>query len=108
MKEYDKFILNKCGNPFMSTLTRRTVTLSKVQSDFIDDRIARGDFVSASEVVRAGLTALSQREAEVAHWLAHDVAKTFDRSTQHPDDYVELDAAFATIRAAKSDRSAAA
>jgi antitoxin ParD1/3/4 len=92
----------------MSTLSRRTVTISKSHSDFIDERIARGDFVSASEVVRAGLTALSQREAEVTHWLTHDVAKTFDRSVESPKDHIELDAAFAIIRASKSDQSEAA
>jgi antitoxin ParD1/3/4 len=92
----------------MSDLTRRTVTLSKIQSDYIDAKIATGEFVSASEVVRAGLAALTQRDAMVTQWLEREVGPTFDRSISNPDDYVELDAAFAAIRGDKPTRAVAA
>jgi antitoxin ParD1/3/4 len=92
----------------MSDLIRRTVTLSKTQSDYIDAKITSGEFVSASEVVRAGLAALTQRDAMVTQWLEREVGPTFDRSLANPEDYVELDAAFAAIRGKKLTRAAAA
>ena len=68
----------------MSNLTRRTVTLGKSQSDYIDAKIASGDFVSASEVVRAGLAALTQRDAMVEQWLATEIIPVYEAALQDP------------------------
>lgn len=91
----------------MSNLSRRTVTLGKTQSDYIDAKVASGDFVSASEVVRAGLTALAERDAVVERWLATDVAAAFDHSVANPHDVVSLDEAFVQIRGEPKTRAAA-
>jgi antitoxin ParD1/3/4 len=82
----------------MSNLTRRTVTLGKSQSDYIDAKIASGEFVSASEVVRAGIAALTELDALVERWLKTEVAATFDRSVSDPNDVFDLDEAFSIIR----------
>lgn len=91
----------------MSNLSRRTVTLGKTQSDYIDDKIASGDFVSASEVVRAGLAALAERDGVVERWLANEVSAAFDHSVTNPHDVVSIDEAFAEIRSKTNTRAAA-
>jgi hypothetical protein len=44
----------------------------------------------------------------LTQWLEGEVGPTFDRSLANPEDYVELDAAFAAIRGKKLTRAAAA
>jgi antitoxin ParD1/3/4 len=90
----------------MANLSRRTVTLGKSQSDYIDSKIASGRYASASEVVRAGLAALNERDAMVERWLKTDVAATFDHSVTNPDEALDLDAAFAAIRGQQPKHSA--
>lgn len=91
----------------MSNLTRRTVTLGKSQSDFIDAKIASGDYVTASEVMRAGIVALAEREAAVERWVRTEVAAAFDQSLANPNDALDLEQAFAQIRSADPKRNAA-
>ena len=48
---------------------KRTVSLPDEQTAYIDGLVASGAFASTSEVVRAGLRALREREAAVDRWL---------------------------------------
>ncbi|MGH7121867.1 MAG: ribbon-helix-helix domain-containing protein [Acetobacteraceae bacterium] len=41
-------------------------------------------YASASEVVRAGLRALQERDAAIARWLSAEVAPTYDAMQAHP------------------------
>ncbi len=57
-------------------------------SSFVDDEISTGRYASASEVVRAGLRMLEEREAHLAHLRAaliegeeSGIATDFDFST---------------------------
>ncbi len=68
----------------MSTVTKRTVSLAPEQAAFLDAQLARGTYASASEVVRAGLRALQEREAAVEKWLNDEVAATWDRMQADP------------------------
>lgn len=68
----------------MSNLSRRTVTLGKTQSDYIDAKVASGDFVSASEVVRAALAALAERDAVVERWLATEITPVYEAAMADP------------------------
>ena len=68
----------------MSATTKRTVSLPEEQSAFIDAKVATGDYASASEVVRAGLRALKERDEAVERWLREEVAPTVDAMAADP------------------------
>ena len=68
----------------MSAIAKRTVSLPEEQSAFIDAKVAAGDYASASEVVRAGLRALRERDEAVERWLREEVAPTFDAMAADP------------------------
>ena len=62
----------------MASVQKRTVSLPHEHSDFIDNLVESGAYGSASEVVRAGLRALQERDSAVERWLRDEVAKTHD------------------------------
>lgn len=69
----------------MAATEKRTFSLPAEQAAFIDAQVRAGSFASASEVVRAGLLALQERDAAVARWLRDDVAATYDTMKAHPE-----------------------
>jgi antitoxin ParD1/3/4 len=82
----------------MSTVEKRTFSLPAEQAAFIDARVASGAFASASEVVRAGLRALQERDAAVERWLREDVAPTYDAMKADPARALSGDELLARIR----------
>jgi antitoxin ParD1/3/4 len=62
----------------MSGVEKRTFSLPTEHAAFIDAKVASGAYASGSEVVRAGLRALSERDAAVEKWLREKVAPTYD------------------------------
>ena len=68
----------------MSATAKRTVSLPQEQAEFIDAKVAAGDYASASEVVRAGLRAPRDRDAAIERWLRDAVAPTFDAMAADP------------------------
>lgn len=88
----------------MTAVTKRTVSLPPEQSDYVDDLVASGAFASASEVVRAGLRALQERDAAVERWLREDVATAYDAIRADPSRGVPAADVFAAIRARHADR----
>ena len=68
----------------MAVVEKRTFSLPPEQAAFIDAQVKSGSFASASEVVRAGLRALQERDAAVERWLREDVAATYDRWQRDP------------------------
>ncbi len=69
----------------MSAIQKRTVSLPPEHASFIDRLVETGAYGSASEVVRAGLRALQERDAAVERWLHDEVAKTYDEVMACPD-----------------------
>lgn len=53
----------------MPTVEKRTISLSPAQASYIDALVETGTYASASEVMRAGLRALQERDAAVERWL---------------------------------------
>ncbi len=62
----------------MSQIEKRTVSLPKEHADFVAQMVKSGTYASASEVVRAGLRALQERNAAVDRWLMQEVAPSYD------------------------------
>ena len=68
----------------MAATEKRTFSLPAEQAAFIDAQVSSGAFATASEVIRAGLRALQERDAAVERWLREEVASTFDRWKADP------------------------
>jgi len=53
----------------MSKTAKRTFSLPQEHAAFIDALVSSGSYASGSQVVRAGLRALQERDAAVERWL---------------------------------------
>jgi antitoxin ParD1/3/4 len=68
----------------MSNVEKRTFSLPAEHAAFIDEKVASGAYASGSEVVRAGLRALQERDAAVERWLREEVAPVYDAMKADP------------------------
>lgn len=103
---YDEVIPNEDA---MAHSQKRTFSLPVEHATFIDEQVASGSYASASEVVRAGLRALQERDAAVERWLRDDVAPVYDAMQAAPGRARSMEDVFGAIRArharALADRS---
>jgi antitoxin ParD1/3/4 len=83
----------------MAASSKRTFSLPVEQSKFIDKQVARGTYASGSEVVRAGLRALQERDAAVERWLREEVVPVYDAMKANPKRRIPATKAFAAVRA---------
>ena len=88
----------------MSNTAKRTVSLPAEHADFIDALVESGAYASASEVVRAGIRALQERDAAVERWLREEVAPAYDAVQAAPERAVSADQAFSRIRQLHAER----
>jgi len=88
----------------MAVAEKRTISLPEEHSSYIDDLVQSGSYASASEVVRAGLRALQERDAAVEKWLLSEVAPVYDAMKADPERGVSVDDAFADVRALHKKR----
>lgn len=91
----------------MSAVAKRTVSLPAEQAAYIDAKVAAGDYASASEVVRAGLRALKERDAAVERWLVEEVAPTYDAMVADPGRAIPADEVWDAIEARHAERTKA-
>src|SRR5271156_6645046 len=66
------------------TIEKRTISLPVEQASYIDAKVGSGGYASASEVVRAGLRALQERDAAVDRWLRDEVVPVYDAMQSDP------------------------
>lgn len=83
----------------MATVEKRTISLPPDQARYMDELVATGGYASASEVVRAGLRALRERDAAVERWLRDEVAPVHDAMLADPGRAIEPDAVATALRA---------
>lgn len=88
-------------------MDKRTISLPAEHASYIDQKVDSGDFASASEVVRAGLRALQERDRAIENWLHNQVAPTFDAMQKDPARALSADAIFADIHNLHKSKSKA-
>lgn len=90
----------------MSKVAKRTFSLPPEQTAYIDSKVEDGAYASGSEVVRAGLRALQERDAAVERWLSEEVAPTYDAMKANPKRGLSGRSVFAEARARYTKRKA--
>lgn len=88
----------------MANTEKRTFSLPTDQMAFIDAKVKGGDYGSASEVVRAGIRALKERDAAVDRWLREEVAPAYDAMKADPSRAIPIENAFDDVRAKHAER----
>jgi antitoxin ParD1/3/4 len=82
----------------MTASAKRTFSLPREQADYIEELVDSGAYASASEVVRAGLRALRERDAAVDKWLRDEVVPIAVAMQSDPTRALTADDVFGNIR----------
>ncbi len=82
---------------------KRTVSLPVEQARYIDALVASGAYATASEVVRAGLRALQERDIAVERWLRDEVVPVAAVMQTDPSRGIPAERVFASLRADLND-----
>jgi antitoxin ParD1/3/4 len=89
----------------MAAAEKRSFSLPVEQADYIDSLVASGTYATSSEVIRAGLRALQERDAAVERWLKDEVAPVVAAMRADPSRGIPADDVFAEIRALHAKRA---
>ena len=88
----------------MPNSEKRTISLPAEQAAYVDEMVRSGTYASASEVVRAGLRALQERDEAVERWLREEVAPVYDAMEADPASGLSAESVFAQIRSRHAAR----
>lgn len=83
----------------MASVQKRTFSLPAAQSKYIDKLVKSGGYASGSEVVRAGLRALKERDAAMEQWLREEVVPVIEELDADPSQAVSPEHVLETLRA---------
>lgn len=82
----------------MANAAKRTFSLPASHMAYVEAKVASGDYASGSEVIRAGLRALQERDAAIDRWLLTEVAPVYDAMERAPDRAIPARDGFKAIR----------
>jgi len=77
---------------------KRTISLPAAQASYIDALVETGTYASVSEVVRAGLRALQERDAVVERWLRDEVLPVYDAMQAAPERGIPAEQVMVALR----------
>ena len=83
---------------------KRTFSFPAEDARYIDALVASGAYASASEVIRAGLDALRERDAAVERWLQDEVIPVYDAMRSNPDRAVPAAEVASALRGRHAER----
>jgi antitoxin ParD1/3/4 len=82
----------------MAAAEKRTFSLPSEQARYIDRLVKSGTYATSSEVIRAGLRALQERDAAVERWLREEVVPVAANMQTNPQSAISIDDVFDGIR----------
>lgn len=88
----------------MPAAEKRSFSLPVEQADYIDKLVASGTYATGSEVIRAGLRALQQRDDVVERWLREEVAPVVLAMQADPSQAIPMEEVFDEIEALHRER----
>jgi len=88
----------------MGAIEKRTFSLPSEQADYIDGLVSSGAYATASEVIRAGLRALQERDIAVERWLREEVVPVAVAMRADPDRGIPAKQVFDKIRSLHAER----
>ena len=86
----------------MRSTQQFSVTLPHDMADTVEQKVASGAYASVSEVVRAGLRALIERDAAVERWLRDEVVPSHAAHLANPADAAPAEDILARIKARRA------
>ena len=92
----------------MARVQKRTFSLPGEQANYIDGLVVSGAYASGSEVIRAGLRALKERDSAVERWLREEVVPVTAAMQADPARAIPADRVFDEIRELHARRLKAA
>jgi antitoxin ParD1/3/4 len=92
----------------MRSTKQLSITLPTTMADMVKEKVASGFYASESEVIREGLRALQDRDAEVERWLREQVVPTYDAYKADPSRGIPIDEVFDGLEARYRARKARA
>jgi antitoxin ParD1/3/4 len=80
-------MINSYKGDYMTKTTqlKRTISLTSEHSNYIEDQVSNNKYASASEVVRAGLRALQERDEVIAEWIRNEVIPAYENYKANPE-----------------------
>jgi antitoxin ParD1/3/4 len=88
----------------MAAGEKRTFSLPSEQAHYIDRLVSSGTYASGSEVIRAGLRALQERDAAVERWLREEVVPVAAAMRADPSRAIPAETVFSKVRALHAQR----
>ncbi len=82
----------------------RTVSLPPEQAEYIDQLVSTGAYATGSDVLRAGLLALKERDEGLERWLRDKVVPVAAAMEANPSLAIPASDVFAGLRALHAER----